>query len=158
MKRLIIAVMISAGMCLSLPAMAAPSPILMERLLTHPDTGSRPYMGERFRNLTALQAFYADRDYQPVWNRQSLEQLSYAFMAAKQAGLNPSSYHLDALSTEYSNDNEMAIELFATDAWLSLAADMLGESRDMTPYFEYQLMRGRLYEGLAELAAFRAGR
>ncbi|GGD14528.1 hypothetical protein [Aquisalinus flavus] len=141
------------------PAAAAPSPLVMERLLGHPDAGNRTYMGERFQELDDLRVFYANRAYAPVWTRETLLELRYAFMEAQRAGLSVTDYHFTALGTEYSNDNEMALELLATDAWLSLAGDLYGsDDADMLAYLHHALEQDRLYEALAELAAFRSGR
>lgn len=156
MKRLMFFVALIMSLPVIAQANAAPSPLVMERLLNHPDAGSRTYMGERFRQLDDLRVFYANRDYAPVWTRESLEKLRYAFMEAQRAGLSVSEYHFKALGTEYSNDNEMAIELLATDAWLALAGDLYGgDDADMLAYLHYALEQGRLYEALVELAAFR---
>ncbi|NHK28085.1 hypothetical protein FF098_009240 [Parvularcula flava] len=159
MKRLLFIVALLISVVGLTPANAAPSPLVMERLLNHPDAGKRTYMGEHFRELNDLRVFYANRNYAPVWTRGDLEKLRYAFMEAQRAGLVVADYHFMALGTEYSNDNEMAIELLATDAWLSLAGDLYGsDDADMLAYLHHALEQGRLYEALAELAAFRSGR
>lgn len=159
MTRLIAILALLTTMAGLSPAVAAPSPLVMERLLNHPDAASRSYMGERFRELDDLRVFYANRDYAPVWTRDTLRELRYAFMEAQRAGLSVTDYHFTALGTEYSNDNEMALELLATDAWLSLAGDLYGSGDgDMLAYLHHALEQDRLYEALAELAAFRSGR
>jgi len=158
MKRLLIFVALLMSLPALAPASAAPSPLVMERLLNHPEAGNRTYMGERFHELNDVRVFYANRDYAPVWTRDSLEKLRYAFMEAQRAGLIVTDYHFTALGTEYSNDNEMAIELLATDAWLSLAGDLYGsKDADMLAYLHYALEQDRLYEALVELSAFRSG-
>lgn len=160
MRQFLPLMMLLAGMMALAPmqqAAAKPSPLLMQRLLYHPDTGKRTYLGESFLELDGVRAFYAARDYEPVWTQQRLIQLRYAFMAARQAGFNPSDYHYNALSREYSNDNEMAIELLATDAWLALADALAGNSgsrADMTVYLEQALAGDRVYPALAELISF----
>ena len=159
MRQILPLMMLVAGLAVlapTAPAVAKPSPQLMQRLLYHPDTGKRAYLGEHFLSLTDLRQFYEAGNYQPVWTQERLIQLRYAFMAARQAGLDPSAYHYNALAREYSNDNEMAIELLATDAWLALARDLGGTDAglDATLYLGNALKTDRVYPAMLDLVAF----
>lgn len=143
------------------PAAALPSSIQVHRLLTNPEMANRAYMGEHFDSLLAVRSFYEGREYEAVWTRDRLEQLRLGFIAAQRAGLDPDDYHFAALSREYDFDNEMAVELLATDAALGLIASMVGDgmmAQDATIFLERALADEALAERLQMLRAFRAGR
>ena len=85
--------------------------------------------GQPVRARETLQRFYSARDYKPAWSGRgsdhSLEQLLAAIGSADQHGLNPQDYHLQRLREAGRKGDALAVELLATDAYLTLGAHLL---------------------------------
>lgn len=79
---------------------------------------------------TALKQFYLQREFRPAWAkgnvRSNIQPMLTAIDQASQQGLEPDDYHRQALNRAVSNNDAMAIELLATDAYLTLAAHIIG--------------------------------
>ncbi len=80
--------------------------------------------GTNLRAPMAVREFYKQRNYAAVWrdNEPRLQQLHAAITSADAHGLTPANYHQAKLKTAQ-KDN---LELLATDAWLALAATIIG--------------------------------
>jgi murein L,D-transpeptidase YcbB/YkuD len=115
--------------------------------------------------------FYRERDFHPAWSgvdRGVLrEELMRAIAQIKDHGLDSADYHQDVLHTAMAADDWLAIELYATDAYLMLAAHLLGgrldpvtiepnwtagrRERDLVHYLQRALSDQRIAESLDEL-------
>lgn len=79
---------------------------------------------------TALQKFYVNRGYSPAWSDHSgqtlLSELVSFIWRIDEHGLSPDDYHLSALESANAGDDPVAVELLATDAFLTMAAHLVG--------------------------------
>ncbi len=89
----------------------------------------------------ALQAFYAERNYEPYWLRRSApsgdaEDLLEIIEESWTHGLNPKSYHLEnikVLWNQKDKQNLSDLDLLLSDAYLRLAQDLTGIRVDPSP-------------------------
>jgi murein L,D-transpeptidase YcbB/YkuD len=113
----------------------------------------------------ASRAFYAKRLYAPVWTNQPqrLEQLRAAISSATEQGLSPANYHQEILQSARGD----ALEVLATDAWLALAANIVGgqlnpvtiepdwtaarRERDLVSALEQAIASNRIVDALRDL-------
>lgn len=84
---------------------------------------------EEIHAVQSLQKFYSQRHYQPAWTEsgtQPIDQLIQAVSLADEHGLNPSDYHFQALLNYRDKPDTPALDILATDAYLTLAAHIVG--------------------------------
>ncbi|WP_319524509.1 L,D-transpeptidase family protein [uncultured Desulfosarcina sp.] len=85
---------------------------------------------ESLHARTALQKFYINRGYSPAWSNASgqilLSELAGFILRIDEHGLSPNDYHRSALESAIAGDDPVAIELLATDAFLTMAAHLVG--------------------------------
>jgi murein L,D-transpeptidase YcbB/YkuD len=86
--------------------------------------------GTKIQARAALRRFYAEREYRPAWSGDSawlqLNELLGAIEQMSAHGLNPGDYHRESLHQAIAGENAVAIELLANDAYLTMAAHLLG--------------------------------
>ncbi|MEC9344799.1 MAG: L,D-transpeptidase family protein [Pseudomonadota bacterium] len=86
--------------------------------------------GAPVRALVSLRRFYAERSGETAWNGADaavkLDGLLDAVAAAGTQGLNPADYHLERLRAAMARGDALAVELLATDAFLTYGAHLLG--------------------------------
>jgi murein L,D-transpeptidase YcbB/YkuD len=129
-------------------------------------------MDRHVRALDAVQKFYAQRDYRPAWHgpngQTRLDQLAQAVEEIAQHGLDPTHYSLDLLGQGQRPDDGVALELIATDTYLTLAAHLLGgkldplslepdwtairRQRDLVAHLEQAITRDAIASSLHALA------
>jgi murein L,D-transpeptidase YcbB/YkuD len=89
---------------------------------------------EPLRARNALQKFYFNRDYSPAWSdasgRNLLSELVAAILRIDEQGLSPDDYHWSALKGAVAAGDLVTIELLATDAFLTMAAHLIGGRLD----------------------------
>lgn len=86
--------------------------------------------GVRLHAPTATRRFYEQRQYQAAWRESDRgSELMKAIAASELQGLKPQNYHQALLSSASLNDVAVK-DILATDAWLSLAANVLGGQLD----------------------------
>ncbi len=86
--------------------------------------------GVRLHAPTATRGFYEQRGYRSAWHDAApIADLMKAIAASEQQGLRPQNYHQAILSSA-SLDNPKLKDILYTDAWLSLAANVLGGQLD----------------------------
>jgi len=127
--------------------------------------------GRPIRAPTTLRRFYAGRDYRSAWSgaaaRPLLDDLLGAIERMSAHGLDPRDYHREALHRALAGDNALALELLASDAYLTMAAHLLGgrlnpstvepnwtasrRGRDLVRQLEGALQTGRIGASLDEL-------
>lgn len=115
--------------------------------------------------------FFERRNFEPVWSRLDnavlLDDLLAAIEAASTHGLRPADYHPTTIRLARSQDDREALELLATDAYLTLAAHILGgridpvsvapdwtasgRERDLVRYLEDAMAARRVGESLEAL-------
>lgn len=95
--------------------------------------GTEPSVGGiRLHAPISTRRFYEQRQYRLAWTApdQNLSRdLMTAIAASEQQGLKPQNYH-QALLTSSSFSDEVMRDILSTDAWLSLAANVLGGQLD----------------------------
>ena len=140
----------------------------LRELLTQPDDTPVRAMGESVRARAAVVRFYAGRDYRAAWTNSAMEQLLQAVRDAELHGLEPAHYHLEALQRASVAGSPVELELIASDAYLTLAAHLLGgrvnpvsiepdwtvirRERDLAAYLEQAITTGDIAETLEQLA------
>lgn len=127
--------------------------------------------GEPIRDEVALRRFFAQRGFRPAWSgdlgRPMLDQLMAAIEQASAHGLTSAEYHQGALRRAIAADDAVAIEQLSTDAYLTLAANLIGgrldpvtmefnwtagrRERDLVLHLENALVHRRIAASLAEL-------
>ena len=90
--------------------------------------------GATIRAFVSLQRFYGDRGFLPAWTgadaRPLLEQLMSAIAQSSTHGLTAADYHQAALRAALVAGDSDVVELLATDAYLTLAAHLVGGRLD----------------------------
>lgn len=85
---------------------------------------------ESIRARVALRRFFAERDFLPAWSgdggRLLLDDLLLAIEQSSAHGLASDDYHQSSLRQAIATGDRVAIELLATDAYLTLAAHLVG--------------------------------
>lgn len=132
---------------------------------------------EQVRARRALLQFYEARGQTPAWtaneSSSALDELLAAISDAGSHGLRPSDYHRQALRRAIDAGDTDATEVLATDAYLTLAAHLLGgrvdpisieptwtasrRERDLPKHLQAALEKGRIRASLAELEPNAAG-
>ncbi|MFK7839220.1 MAG: murein L,D-transpeptidase [Bdellovibrionales bacterium] len=90
--------------------------------------------GERLNHLATLRSFYNQRNFQPVWLKRDrlnddAREIIKIFETSWSHGLNPFSYHLNAirsLSSQSTSNSYFAIEVLLSDAFIKLGQDLTG--------------------------------
>lgn len=133
--------------------------------------------GEKIHAKTTLSRFYEQRNYQPVWNvsKNSVlyDRLLRAVELASEQGLDPLDYHFSGLQQAKVDGNMLIMEILATDAYLTLAAHIVGgrlqpetfepdwtanrRERDIVKHLDTALVTGKVEESLIELEPDSAG-
>ncbi len=121
--------------------------------------------------IDTLRHFYVQRNYLPAWSgkqhRAVLDELVSAVAGASVQGLLPADYHQAALKQAITEQNTLATELLATDAYLTLAAHILGgrlnpetietdwtanrRERNLVEHLEHALSVAEIQKSLLEL-------
>lgn len=131
----------------------------------------RDLAGHSVRSAAAVGRFYRERDFQPIWtgrDRSALRDLQAAVDAAAAHGLSPSDYHASALAKAFEDGEWTAVEILATDAYLTLGAHLLRgkvdpvsvepnwtasrRSADLIAHLVEAVENGRVRESLEALA------
>lgn len=84
--------------------------------------------GRTIRSSSAVEHFYRERDMKAAWTggtESALQELRMAVRDAETHGLSPDDYHAEALSKAIRDGNDQAVELLATDAYLTLGLHLL---------------------------------
>ena len=126
---------------------------------------------EPLRDKAALERFYVGRGFSPVWldiaGMAMLTDLLDTISRMSEHGLTPDDYHRRALEKAFANGDFMAMELLATDAYLAMAAHLIGgrldpitietnwtamrRERDLTIHLEKAISEQNIAESLSEL-------
>jgi murein L,D-transpeptidase YcbB/YkuD len=89
---------------------------------------------EPLRARAALKKFYVNRDYTPVWldvyGQRLLAELATFILRIDEQGLTQNDYHWSALENAISAGDTVTVELLATDAFLTMAAHLIGGRLD----------------------------
>ncbi|MCB1774699.1 MAG: L,D-transpeptidase family protein [Gammaproteobacteria bacterium] len=125
-------------------------------------------LDETVRARATVARFYARRVYRPAWQDTTVDQLIDAVIDAEAHGLEPTHYHLDAIRRARTAENPVALELLASDAYLTLAAHLLSgrlnpvtvepdwtairRERDLAAYLEQAVTTGNITDSLEQLA------
>ena len=143
----------------------------LEQLLGAGDPVRIPASAEPLHAQAAIKKFYAGRNYSPVWLNASgrilLTELETAIVRISEHGLSPEDYHQRALERATTADDPVAIELLATDAFLTMAAHLIGgrlspitietdwtavrRERDLVKLLEDASASGKLAASLSDL-------
>ena len=127
--------------------------------------------GETIRASASVRRFYQRRRFDPFWsskdNASTLTSLQNAIDAASDHGLSPSDYHASVLKSAIGSKKYDDIELLASDAYLTLAAHILGgrldpvsiepdwtasgRERDLVEHLEIAIRSGQIAESLQDL-------
>jgi murein L,D-transpeptidase YcbB/YkuD len=128
MSRLLISCFVSL-LLLSVSGLANNVPSSLPAWIEQAETGTLTIKGESIHTSKALPRFYREREYQAAWlydGGELLQQLQESILKSAEQGLNPADYHLAALQEAIDRHDTDAIELLATDAYLTLAAHIVG--------------------------------
>lgn len=119
-------------------------------------------IGESLHSRNTVQQFYQERMGKRAWtgpHRPALDQLQKAIGASPAHGLSPRDYHAGAIAAAITAKNDVAIELLATDAYLTLGAHLLRGKVDPTsiePNWTISKRSGDLVQNLSN--ALKSGR
>ena len=133
--------------------------------------GSSVIGNEVVHAIASVKRFYTERNFQPAWTaegqRQHLQELQMAVRQSFSHGLTPREYHLALLTDNALEKDPPRLEILATDAYLTLAAHILGgrlnpesyepdwtanrRERDLVKHLEMALASGRLLDSIEEL-------
>lgn len=84
--------------------------------------------GQTIRSAAAVEQFYRERNNTRAWTAgagSALQDLRMAVITAGSHGLSPKDYHGVALSRAIIDGDDLAVELLATDAYLTLGSHLL---------------------------------
>jgi murein L,D-transpeptidase YcbB/YkuD len=162
-----------AAACAWLYVVASPCPSLAEtvseRMAAQLSRQGNVFLYEEpLHQVDAVRAFYRDRQYVPVWDAVSARTLQEAVLGADVHGLAAQDYHVRATELAREKGDLPAIELLATDAYMTLASHLfrgrLDASKmeptwtakerplDLPRYLEDALERNEIKESLDALA------
>ena len=159
--------LLALGLVFSLSRASVANPGLADALGS--DAGHVLAGGETIRALVAVKRFYQRRSFRPAWTTAGggplLADLSAAIDGAAGHGLTPADYHRDAIAAAVALGDDLAVELLATDAFLTLGAHLVGgrvdpvsvepdwtaarRERDLAAHLEAVLASGRVATGCA---------
>jgi len=144
----------------------------LEATLTTDSANPIRIMDENIRAQASVRKFFSNREFRPAWHDETgferLQPLMQALRSADSHGLDPASYHLAALQRARELVDIHAVELLATDAYLTLAAHLLSgrlnpvsvepdwtalrRERDLAAYLEDAIANDRIVPSLEALA------
>lgn len=149
----------------------SPSSVLRTILTTGGETSRIVAGGDPIRAPVALRRFYTARGFAPAWtgsaNGALRDELTAAIEHMREHGLTPEDYHAAALQRAIAAAADEAIELLATDAFLTMAAHLIGgrldpvtiepgwtavrRERDLVEHLESALAQRRIAAALIDL-------
>ncbi|MET0155160.1 MAG: L,D-transpeptidase family protein [Rickettsiales bacterium] len=89
------------------------------------------FYGEPIRRFSLAQRFYRERAYAPGWDYRASDALAKAIKEAKNDGLTPGDYHLNALEKAREANDQPAVELLSSDAFFLLASHLANGRTDV---------------------------
>ncbi len=114
----------------------------------------------------STQKYYKNNEYRKIWNETQLTQLQESIHRSAEHGLIPENYHLLTLS--FRQQNDLARDILATDAYLTLAGHLLGgklnpvsmepawtakgREKDLVTYLQQAISSGNIADSIESLA------